>query len=54
MGTPFALDFGAVMIVAAARGADSEMVADLLPVVETAVLASLSDDESGGMTGDEG
>ncbi len=31
MGHPFALDFGAVMTMGAALGADAEMLADVMP-----------------------
>ena len=50
---PFALDYGAVMAVASARGADAELIAEVLPAAEAAILASL-DDGSGddAMAGD--
>lgn len=43
MGHPFALDYGSVMMVAAARGADVDLVAELLPIVEPLILAGLQD-----------
>ena len=47
MGTPFALDFGAVMAVGQARGIDVEMLADVLPAADRAVIAGLSDSPGG-------
>ena len=47
MGQPFALDYGAVMIVGAARGANLEMLADVLPAAERAIIAGLSGDDDG-------
>lgn len=41
-GHPFALDFGAVMNVATATGADPAIVAELLPAAEAAILAGLN------------
>lgn len=38
-GQVFGLDFGAVMAVAAARGAPIDLLADILPDVEPAVVA---------------
>lgn len=35
---PFALDFGAVMAVGAALDADVEMLADVLPATEAAIV----------------
>lgn len=47
--TPFALDYGAVMTFAAAREVDLSMVADVLPVVESAIIASFrTTDETDG------
>ncbi len=40
-GGAYALDFGAVMAVAAARGVDAGLLADLLPDVETILIAGL-------------
>jgi hypothetical protein len=45
MGQPFALDFGAVMTMGAALGADSEMLADVLPAAQAAIVASLAPDD---------
>lgn len=47
MGTPFALDFGAVMMVAHARNIDVEMLSDVLAHVERSVITGLTDDEGG-------
>jgi hypothetical protein len=47
MGMPFGMDFGAVMTMAAARGADTALVAEALPAVEAAVLAGLAREEDG-------
>jgi hypothetical protein len=44
MGSPFALDMGAVMAVAQARGVDLELLADVLPAAEAAILAGLRDE----------
>lgn len=38
MGQPFALDFGAVMQVGAARGVDTTLLADILPIAEAAIV----------------
>ncbi len=43
LGTPFALDFGAVMTVGQARGADADLLAELLPDAEHAILAAHHD-----------
>ena len=40
IGAPFALDYGAVMLVGQARGADTELLAELLPVAERAILSA--------------
>lgn len=39
MGAPFALDFGAVMLVGQARSVDIEMLAEVLPDAERAILS---------------
>ena len=48
---PFALDFGAVMMVGQARGVDVELLAELLPATERAILSGhagdYGDDEEG-------
>jgi len=41
MGTPFALDVGALFQVAEARGVDLELLADALPAAEAAIIGSL-------------
>lgn len=53
LGTPFALDFGTVLKFGEARGADIEMLADLLPAAERAVIAAIADggDQGGGEDG---
>ncbi|AJP72268.1 hypothetical protein TS85_11415 [Sphingomonas hengshuiensis] len=47
MGRPFALDYGAVLAVAEARGADKALIADVLPIVERAVIANLAGEGEG-------
>ncbi|WP_342249383.1 DUF7697 family protein [Sphingomonas sp. OTU376] len=44
MGQPFALDFGAVISVGSALGADLELLVEVLPDAERSILAALSDD----------
>lgn len=46
MGHPFALDYVAVMTFGAAIGADAEMLADVLPAAEAAIVANLTPDEA--------
>jgi hypothetical protein len=46
MGTPIGLDYGAVMAVATARGADVELLSEVLPAVEAAILDNLAGEES--------
>lgn len=46
MGRPFGLDFGAVMMMGGALGADAEMLADVLPAVEVQIIRRFSDDGS--------
>jgi hypothetical protein len=49
MGTPIGLDYGAVMAVATARRADVDLLSEVLPAVEAAILDNLAgdgDDES--------
>lgn len=45
MGGPFALDYGAVMQVGAAMGADAGLLADVLPAVEGFILAGLKGED---------
>lgn len=50
LGTPFGLDYGAVMLVAQARSVDLVLVAELLPITERAILSGgpgTGDDEEG-------
>ena len=44
---PAGLDFGAVMAVGTALGADVELLAQVLPDVEAAILSDQSDDDGG-------
>ena len=44
MGGAIGLDFGAVLALGAAMGADQRMLAELLPTMETAALSRLADD----------
>lgn len=44
MGQPFALDHGAIMLVGAARGVNLELLANVLPMAERAILSALSDE----------
>jgi hypothetical protein len=46
MGTPFALDFGAIMMMGQAQGVDVEMLAAVLPEVEQAVISGIGDDDA--------
>ncbi|MBB3940692.1 hypothetical protein GGR39_002349 [Novosphingobium fluoreni] len=46
MGQPFALDFGAVMLVGMAADVDLALLQEVLPAVESAILLG-SDDEGG-------
>ena len=45
MGQPFALDFNAVMTMGSALGADLEMLADVLPAAEAAIIDNLAPDD---------
>jgi hypothetical protein len=45
VGQPFALDHNAVMMMGAALGADVEMLADVLPSAEAAIIANLISDD---------
>lgn len=44
-GTAVGLDFGAILAVADAQGADAELLADVLPTAEAAILAALNADD---------
>ncbi len=46
-GAPFALDYTAVMTMGAALGVDTEMLADVLPETEAAILAGIREFEGG-------
>ena len=46
MGTPFALDYGAVMMVGQARSVDTGLLAEVLPDAERAILAAHHDDDA--------
>ncbi len=48
MGGPFALDYGAVLMVGAAMGADLDMLADVLPAAEGAIVLRYQADSEGG------
>lgn len=45
-GVPVGLDFSAIMTLAAHRGADLELLSDVLPDAETAIVAALAGDPS--------
>ncbi len=44
MGGPYALDFGAVLSMGTAQGADMSMLAELLPSMERILLDKFSED----------
>jgi hypothetical protein len=44
-GKPFALDYAAVMAIGAALGADMEMLADVLPSAEAAIVAQFAGED---------
>jgi hypothetical protein len=46
-GKPFALDYAAVMVIGAALGADMEMLADVLPDAEAAIVSRFAGDDCG-------
>jgi len=46
MGQPFALDFNAVMAMGTALGADIELLADVLPAAEAAIISNMVPDEA--------
>ncbi len=43
LGTPFALDYGSVMMVGQARGVDLEMLAEIMPDAERAIIGAMVD-----------
>lgn len=45
ISVPFALDYGAVMMMGAALGCDQQLLAEVLPAVECAIVAGLSGDD---------
>lgn len=45
MNGPYGLDFGAVMQVGQALGADTALLADILPQIETVVLLALKGED---------
>lgn len=47
MGGPFALDFGAVLAMGQAQGADMAMLADILPSVERILLDQMAEESPG-------
>lgn len=48
MGTPFALDYNAVLAMAAAHEADAALLAEVLPAAEAAILSRFAEDDEGG------
>lgn len=42
-GVPVGLDFGAILAIGAATGADLEMLAEALPEAESAILSAMAD-----------
>lgn len=44
MGQPFALDYSAVLLMGMARGVDIELLSDVLPAVESEIIAALNGD----------
>jgi len=46
-GKPFALDFGAIMLIGNARDVDSALLSETIPLVEMAVVASTAGDDPG-------
>lgn len=50
-GQPFGLDFGAVMLMAQARGTDLALLSEVLPAIEAAILTGREAYDEGG--GDE-
>jgi hypothetical protein len=52
-GIPIGLDFGAIMLTGAALEADLELLAEVLPEFEAAVMAGLSDESPDDFTDEE-
>ena len=46
MGMPFGLDFGTVMSIANARGANAQWIAELLPVAERVIVSAIAGDDA--------
>lgn len=44
-GRAYALDFGAIMSVGAARGIDTALLADVLPAIEAIVVDAINGDD---------
>ncbi|MBW6523435.1 hypothetical protein KZ810_07980 [Sphingomonas sp. RHCKR47] len=51
---PFALDFGAIMQVGAARGVDLDLLSQALPHVEAAIISNLTDQAPSDQEGGDG
>lgn len=45
MGGPYGLDFGSVMVMGEALGVDAELLAEVLPGAEEAILSSFAADD---------
>lgn len=45
MGAPIGLDFGSIMAVATALGADTALLADVMPAVEPIIIDNLTGQE---------
>lgn len=45
MGQPFALDHGAILLIGAARGVNLELLTDVLPMAERAILSGFAADD---------
>ncbi|WP_156356039.1 DUF7697 family protein [Sphingomonas sp. Leaf22] len=48
MGRPFGLDAGAIMTIGAALQTDAELLADVLPEAEAAIIRRYLPDDEGG------
>lgn len=51
---PFALDFGAIMQVGAARGVDLDLLSEALPHAEAAIISNLTDQAPADEGSDDG